>query len=157
MPASLARGCHKMGLLLASTMLSPDDPVWVPPDLKIYGRAARQSCLAGTDMLAVGDLVDVEEVLEHDEDDGVKLEPFNLARERQEGDFDEGGNYVERREEEDPTATDAWLTSEDGAALLVGLSMKEVERLLKHSRACHTWYCNRQVIVPVCMMHEELL
>lgn len=29
------------------------------------------------------------------EDDGVKLEPFNLEQERKEGYFDQTGNYVE--------------------------------------------------------------
>ena len=43
-----------------------------------------------------------------DEDDmGVQLEPFNLKRERELGDFDEDGNYVERRVEKD--IVDAWL------------------------------------------------
>ncbi len=35
---------------------------------------------AETDILAVADLVEVEEALELEEDDGVKLEPFNLAQ-----------------------------------------------------------------------------
>ena len=67
-------------------------------------------------MLAVNDLLDVEEALEQEEDEGVKLEPFNLAQEREEGHFDEGGSYVENKEEDDPTMRDAWLTSEDGGA-----------------------------------------
>ena len=65
-------------------------------------------------MLAVNDLLDVEEALEQEEDEGVKLEPFNLAQEREEGHFDEGGSYVENKEEDDPTMRDAWLTSKDG-------------------------------------------
>jgi len=47
----------------------------------------------------------------------MTLEPFNLAKEREEGHFDEGGNYVENKEEEDPSMQDAWLTSEDGERL----------------------------------------
>lgn len=31
------------------------------------------------------------------EDDGVKIEPFNLKQEREEGFFDAEGNYVEYR------------------------------------------------------------
>lgn len=69
---------------------------------------------AETGMLAVDDLEGVEEVLERVEDDGITLEPFNLAKEREEGHFDEGGNYVENREEEDASAQDAWLTSDEG-------------------------------------------
>ena len=71
--------------------------------------------LAETEMLPVNDLVDVEEALEQEEDQGVALEPFNLAKEREEGHFDENGHYVEHKEEDDPTMKDAWLTSEDGA------------------------------------------
>jgi hypothetical protein len=69
-------------------------------------------------MLAVDELVDVEEALEKDEDEGMTLEPFNLAKEREEGHFDEGGNYVENKEDEDPSMQDAWLTSEDGIGML---------------------------------------
>lgn len=76
----------------------------------------RKSGRTGTDMLAVDDLVDVEEMLEQPEDEGVQLEPFNLAKEREEGHFDEGGNYVEHKEEEDASLQDAWLSSEDGTA-----------------------------------------
>ena len=69
-------------------------------------------------MLDVDNMVIAEEALEHDEDDGNKLEPFNLEQERQEGHFDESGNYVENREEDDPTLQDAWLTSDDGKNIL---------------------------------------
>ena len=67
-------------------------------------------------MLAVNELEGVEEVLEKNEDDGITLEPFNLAKEREEGHFDEGGNYVENREEEDASLQDAWLASDEGKA-----------------------------------------
>ena len=36
--------------------------------------------LAETEILAVDDLVEAEEALELEEDDGVTLEPFNLAQ-----------------------------------------------------------------------------
>ena len=67
-----------------------------------------------TEMLAVDDMVIAEEALEQEDDEGTKLEPFNLEQERQEGRFDESGNYVENKEEDDPTMQDAWLTSDDG-------------------------------------------
>ena len=47
------------------------------------------------------------------EDDGQKLEPFNMAAEREEGYFDEEGHYVERGPE-DGGDKDAWLTSGEG-------------------------------------------
>ncbi len=48
-----------------------------------------------------------------DEDEGQKLEPFNMAAEREEGYFDEEGHYVERGKEEDGDK-DAWLASGEG-------------------------------------------
>jgi CD2 antigen cytoplasmic tail-binding protein 2 len=62
----------------------------------------------------VEDVEQIEEGLEEEEDEGVALEPFNLARERQEGYFDEGGHYVEHKREGDEE-NDAWLASEEGA------------------------------------------
>lgn len=56
---------------------------------------------------------EAEELLDREEDDGVKLEPFNLAQERAEGVFDESGHYVENKKD-DAEETDAWLGSEDG-------------------------------------------
>ena len=43
----------------------------------------------------------------------MTLEPFNLAQERAEGYFDEGGHYVENKKD-DADQTDAWLGSADG-------------------------------------------
>lgn len=42
-------------------------------------------------------------------DDGIQLEPFNLSREREEGYFDEAGNFVEYVPEKEEK--DAWLDS----------------------------------------------
>ena len=39
----------------------------------------------------------------------MKFEPFNLKKEREEGYFDDAGNYVEKGQEED--VQDAWLDS----------------------------------------------
>ena len=59
---------------------------------------------------------EAEEVADRDQDDGVKLEPFNLAVEREEGFFDESGHYVEHKPDNEDE-TDAWLGSEDGEQL----------------------------------------
>lgn len=75
-------------------------------------------------MLAVDDMVVAEEDLEQEEDEGTKLEPFNLEQERQEGRFDESGNYVENKEEDDPTMQDPWLTSDDGEVIFNDLICK---------------------------------
>eukprot|EP00798_Chlamydomonas_sp_ICE-L_P009846 gene9846-7733_t len=45
-----------------------------------------------------------------EEEDGVKFMPFNLNEEREEGDFDESGNYVERKNDEEK---DAWMDSHE--------------------------------------------
>ena len=84
-------------------------------------------------MLAVDDLEDVEEILEQEEDEGIQLEPFNLAKEREEGHFDEGGNYVEHREEEDASLQDAWLGSKDGSSFVYSFSLFSVcTKMQKH-------------------------
>ena len=77
----------------------------------------RGNARADTDLVGDDELVAVEEALEQDEDDGIKLEPFNLAQERAEGVFDEDGHYVERREE-DEEEKDAWFASAKGARRL---------------------------------------
>lgn len=59
---------------------------------------------------------EAEEIADRDQDDGVKLEPFNLATEREEGFFDESGHYVEHKPDNEDE-TDAWLGSEDGEQL----------------------------------------
>ena len=59
---------------------------------------------ADTELVGDDALEEVEEALELEEDDGIKLEPFNLAQERQEGFFDEEGHYVEKRDKEEEEA-----------------------------------------------------
>lgn len=44
------------------------------------------------------------------EDSGIPLEPFNLRREREEGYFDDEGNYIEYRLQ---LNEDAWLAMID--------------------------------------------
>ena len=71
--------------------------------------------LADTELVGDDALEEVEEALELEEDDGIKLEPFNLAQERQEGFFDDEGHYVEKRDKEEEEAEkDAWFSSTKG-------------------------------------------
>ncbi|KAI3742525.1 hypothetical protein L1987_60209 [Smallanthus sonchifolius] len=72
---------------------------------------------AGLDTEATGDLLDdvaASEMHYEDneqlEDDGFQLEPFNLEQEREEGYFDQTGNYVEYVTND---IKDAWLDSID--------------------------------------------
>ena len=69
-------------------------------------------CCAGDTNADVGEAA--EEETELREDDGNTLEPFNLRQEREEGHFDEGGHYVEDKDEDD---TDAWMADSEGADL----------------------------------------
>ncbi|KAI3815378.1 hypothetical protein L1987_15044 [Smallanthus sonchifolius] len=72
---------------------------------------------AGLDIEATGDLLDdvaASEMHYEDneqlEDDGIQLEPFNLEQEREEGYFDQTGNYVGYFTND---IKDAWLDSID--------------------------------------------
>ncbi|KAL3136915.1 hypothetical protein ABBQ32_006522 [Trebouxia sp. C0010 RCD-2024] len=70
---------------------------------------------------------EAEELLDREEDDGVKLEPFNLAQERAEGFFDESGHYVENKKD-DADETDAWLGSEDAAVVSETVRQRILDR-----------------------------
>ena len=75
---------------------------------------------ADTELVGDDALEEVEEALELEEDDGIKLEPFNLAQERQEGFFDEEGHYVEKRDKDEEEAEkDAWFASTKGSSCLM--------------------------------------
>jgi len=76
---------------------------------------------AGEDTDMPSHVEEAEEILDREEDDGVKLEPFNLAQERAEGHFDESGHYVENKKD-DTEETDAWLGSDDGKQVLQHLT-----------------------------------
>ncbi len=60
-----------------------------------------------------------------EEEDGVKLEPFNLKQEREDGYFDDDGNYVEHKRGgaggEDENDKDAWFESEEAKVSVGGL------------------------------------
>lgn len=77
-------------------------------------RAAKRKGGGVGDTDLVDDVERVEEELEVEEEDGIKLEAFNLKEERQRGYFDEAGNYVENEKDEEEDATDAWLASDEG-------------------------------------------
>lgn len=80
------------------------------------------TCCAETGLLDVKDLRRAEQRLDAAEDDGITLEPFNLVKEREEGRFDESGNYVENKPDEDADPEDAWLASEEGRGYLEHIS-----------------------------------
>lgn len=70
-----------------------------------------------TSILEVSELQRAEEELEAQEDDGVKLEAFNLKEERARGHFDEAGNYVQDvKGSDEEEEEDAWLKSEEGGS-----------------------------------------
>lgn len=88
------------------------------PRLAATRRAARrrdraEELLNARDTSVLDDIGEAEEEYEEDEenleDDGIKIEPFNLKQEREEGYFDSEGNYVEYGNGND--IKDAWLDS----------------------------------------------
>jgi len=85
----------------------------------------------------IDDVQRVEEDLEVEEEDGIKLEAFNLKEERQKGYFDDAGNYVENEQNEETDATDAWLTSEEAKIVDAKTleKIKEQERRLAEAEA----------------------
>jgi CD2 antigen cytoplasmic tail-binding protein 2 len=88
------------------------------------------SAVADTDL--VDDVQRIEEELEVEEEDGIKLEAFNLIEERQKGYFDDAGNYVENEKDEEGDATDAWLASDEAKTVDAATleKIKEQERQL---------------------------
>jgi len=93
-------------------------------------------CVSYADTELVGDdaLEEVEEALEMEEDDGMKLEPFNLAQERQEGFFDEEGHYVEKIDKDEVEAEkDAWFASTKGDALHPCRKQSSHQRIITES------------------------
>ncbi|GLI71081.1 hypothetical protein VaNZ11_015992 [Volvox africanus] len=73
-----------------------------------------------------------EDTLEVEQEDGITFEPFNLKQEREEGYFDEDGNYVLRKQggEEGDDEKDAWLNSEEAKVV-----SDEVRRRIENQRA----------------------
>jgi len=60
-------------------------------------------------------------------DDGIRLEPFNMRREMNEGHFDEGGFYVLNKDEE-KQVTDAWLDTVDHAQKTAAFKREEEKK-----------------------------
>ncbi|XP_071717051.1 uncharacterized protein [Rutidosis leptorrhynchoides] len=99
--------------------VAADEPA-VLNDAQVFANARskrKHKDKAGLDIDGKGnildDVADAEEHYEDDEtleDDGVKIEPFNLEQERKEGFFDQTGNYVEYVAND---IKDAWLDSID--------------------------------------------
>lgn len=70
---------------------------------------------AETELVGDEEIQEVEEALEVEEEDGITLEPFNLAQERRDGYFDEGGHYVEHKnKDEEEVEKDAWYADTKG-------------------------------------------
>ena len=99
---------------------------------------------ADTELVGEDALEEVEEALEMDEDDGIKLEPFNLAQERQEGFFDDDGHYVERHDKDEEEAEkDAWFASirgVNGMQMVVGVPTppEHSPEVYENSRCVHS-------------------
>ncbi|MQM17055.1 hypothetical protein Taro_050022 [Colocasia esculenta] len=90
---------------------------WMNPEHAAKERAKRRSLKRENDLFkdqvgagGVEDIARAEvhyEVNDSFEDDGIKIEPFNLKQEREEGYFDTEGNYVEYVAKDE--IKDAWL------------------------------------------------
>ncbi|KAH0434833.1 hypothetical protein IEQ34_026740 [Dendrobium chrysotoxum] len=90
-----------------------DSNVQIGPNFAAKERAKRRVEKKETDLFgSTAEFTDFEVQYEDDsnfEADGVEIEPFNLQQEREEGYFDDNGNYVEYRREQE--IKDAWLDS----------------------------------------------
>ncbi|KXZ50512.1 hypothetical protein GPECTOR_16g687 [Gonium pectorale] len=78
-----------------------------------------------------------QDTLEVEEEDGIKFEPFNLKQEREEGYFDEDGNYVFRKAAEGEAGEegkDAWLDSEE-AKVVSEAVRKKIEQRAREAEA----------------------
>ncbi|XP_074577678.1 uncharacterized protein LOC141834126 [Curcuma longa] len=99
-----------------------EDESWMDPDLASSERAQRRNKMREDEVL--GDQLDgfSGEVQYEDntnfEDDGIQIEPFNLKQEREEGYFDDNGNFVEYAKQNE--IKDAWLDSFEVDAKLAG-------------------------------------
>ncbi|PIA52192.1 hypothetical protein AQUCO_01000222v1 [Aquilegia coerulea] len=102
--------------VLIGASIGPQAPVDLKdPKVAAEERAKRRAqkiTKESLEIINVNNISVAEEEYEDDADfvDGeIKLEPFNLNQEREEGYFDADGNYVEYASEKD--AKDAWLDS----------------------------------------------
>jgi len=71
--------------------------------------------------------------LEPGQDMGFLLEPFNMRRENEEGNWDESGHYVKNLDEEKET-TDAWLDTVDAGDAQATFRDVEVQRRLERRK-----------------------
>ncbi|CAL9181051.1 unnamed protein product [Musa hybrid cultivar] len=98
------------------------DGNWMDPQLAAKERAKRRNQTRENEVL--GDQVDVfsGEIQYEDnanfEDDGIRIEPFNLKQEREEGYFDANGNFVEYTRQNE--IKDAWLDNVEVDTRFVG-------------------------------------
>lgn len=93
-------------------------------------RKQRKDAAADTDL--VDDVEVAEEDLQAEDEDAQQFEPFNLKQEREEGSFDDGGFYVEKKGDED--VEDAWLNSEE-AKVVSDKVRKQIEEREKKAAA----------------------
>ncbi|PRW60637.1 CD2 antigen cytoplasmic tail-binding 2 [Chlorella sorokiniana] len=99
-------------------------------------RAAKRKGTGVDDTELVEDVEAVEEDLEHEEEDGIKLEAFNLKEEREKGYFDDAGNYVEREDKDEAElAQDAWLQSDEAKVVSEEVRRKIEERQRREAAA----------------------
>lgn len=93
-------------------------------------RAAKRKTGGGPDDTdIVEDVEGIEEELEQEEEDGIKLEAFNLKEERARGYFDDSGNYVEKLDKDaEEDAADAWLQSDEAKVVSAEVRRKIEER-----------------------------
>ncbi|KAL4436141.1 hypothetical protein ABPG77_005589 [Micractinium sp. CCAP 211/92] len=93
-------------------------------------RAAKRKAGGGVDDTdIVEDVEGIEEELEQEEEDGIKLEAFNLKEERERGYFDDAGNYVEKADKDaEEDAKDAWLQSDEAKVVSAEVRRKIEER-----------------------------
>lgn len=111
-----------------------------------------------TSILEVSELQRAEEELEAQEDDGVKLEAFNLKEERARGHFDEAGNYVQdAKGSDEEEEEDAWLKSEEGGSGRVESGGQWGDRRSDWDPAAVIPACREPGYETLCRIHHVLL
>ncbi|BDA46148.1 probable CD2 antigen cytoplasmic tail-binding protein 2 homolog [Coccomyxa sp. Obi] len=89
-----------------------------------------------TELVGDEEIQEVEEALEVEEEDGITLEPFNLAQERRDGYFDEGGHYVEHKnKDEEEVEKDAWFADSKDKVVSAEVRRKIEEQQAREAAA----------------------